>query len=306
MGSSVTNVFDTGNYTTQLLMIDSSSHTQYVPPPKPLLVAAPIEGGEFPLLLFLHGYLMYNLFYSQLIQHVASHGFIVIAPQLYKVAGPDIYGDIYSVVAITNWLSKGLNKILPPNIIPNLDKVALGGHSRGGKTSFAIALRKLNITTDLKFSAIIGVDPIDGIDTGLQTAPPILTYVPHSFNLDMATLVIGSGLGDIRKNLLFPPCSPKGINHENYFNECNKPSWHFVAEHYGHTDMMDDDTKGVKGMMSYCFCINGESRKPMRIFVGGVMVAFLKAYIVGDNVDLLAIRDKNLSVPLEMKFDYIV
>ncbi|PNX77228.1 chlorophyllase chloroplastic-like [Trifolium pratense] len=225
---------------------------------------------------------------------------------MYEVAGPNINGDIYSVVAITNWLSRGLGKILPPNIIPNLDKLALGGHSRGGKTTFAIALGKLNITTDLKFSAIIGVDPIDGIDTGLQTLPPILTYVPHSFNFDMPTLVIGSGLGDVKKNLLFPPCSPKGINHENFYNECNKPSWHFVAEDYGHADMMDDDTKGVKGRISYCFCINGESRKPMRIFVGGVMTAFLKAYIVGDNVDLLAIRDKNVSVPLKMKFDYIV
>jgi chlorophyllase len=44
----------------------------------------------------------------------------------------------------------------------------------------------------------------------------------------------------------------------------------------------------------------------MRIFVGGVIVAFLKAYLDGDNVDLLAIRDKNVSIPLEMKFDYVV
>ncbi|WJX17141.1 Chlorophyllase-2 [Trifolium repens] len=306
MVSSITNVFETGKYTTQLLRIDSCSHTQDVPPPKSLLIATPIEGGKFPLLLFLHGYLLYNSFYSQLIQHVASHGFIVIAPQLYTVAGPDITDEIYSVAAITNWLSKRLSKILPPNIIPNLDKLALGGHSRGGKTSFAIALRKLNITTNLKFSAIIGVDPVDGTDTGNQTSPPILTYVPRSFNYDMATLVIGSGLGDVKKNLLFPPCAPKGVNHENFFNECNKPSWHFVADDYGHVDMLDDDTKGVRGKFSYCLCKNGESRKPMRIFVGGVIVAFLKAYLDGDNVDLLAIRDKNVSIPLEMKFDYVV
>jgi chlorophyllase len=222
------------------------------------------------------------------------------------VAGPDITDEIYSVAAITNWLSKRLIKILPPNIIPNLDKLALGGHSRGGKTSFAIALRKLNITTDLKFSAIIGVDPVDGTDAGNQTSPPILTYVPRSFNYDMATLIIGSGLGDVKKNLLFPPCAPKGVNHENFFNECNKPSWHFVADDYGHVDMLDDDTKGVRGKFSYCLCKNGKSRKPMRIFVGGVIVAFLKAYLDGDNVDLLAIRDKNVSIPLEMKFDYVV
>lgn len=307
MCSSVSNVFETGNYTTKLLRVDSCSRTQqYVPPPKSLLIATPIEGGDFPLLLFLHGYLLLNSFYSQLIEHVASHGFIVIAPQLYTVAGPDITEEIYSVAAITNWLSKGLSKILPPNIKPNFDKLALGGHSRGGKTSFAIALRKLNITTDLKFSVIIGVDPVDGMDKGKQTSPPILTYVPHSFDYDMATLVIGSGLGDVKKNSLFPPCAPKGVNHEDFFSECEKPSWYFVAKDYGHVDMLDDDTKGVRGKVSYCLCKNGESRKPMRMFVGGVMVAFLKAYLHGDNVDLLAIRDKSVSVPLEMKFDYFV
>ena len=222
------------------------------------------------------------------------------------MAGPDITEEIYSVAAITNWLYKGLSKILPPNIKPNFDKLALGGHSRGGKTSFAVALRKLNITTDLKFSAIIGVDPVDGMDKGKQTSPPILTYVPHSFDYDMATLVIGSGLGDMKKNPLFPPCAPKGVNHEDFFSECEKPSWYFLAKDYGHVDMLDDDTKGVRGKVSYCLCKNGESRKPMRIFVGGVMVAFLKAYLHGDNVDLMAIRDKNVSVPIEMKFDYFV
>jgi len=222
------------------------------------------------------------------------------------VTGPDIYDDIYSVAAITSWLSKGLCKFLPPNITSNFNKLALGGHSRGGKTSFAIALRKLNITTDLKFSVILGIDPADGLGEGLQTSPPILTYVPHSFDFDMATLVIGSGLSDMKKNPLLPPCAPKGLNHDDFFSECEKPSWYFVAKDYGHLDMLDDYTPGVRGKLTYCLCKNGESRKPMRIFVGGVMVAFLKSYLHGDNVDLFAIRDKKVSVPLEMKFDYFV
>ena len=53
-----------------------------LPPPKPLLVAAPREAGEYPVLVFLHGYLVVNSFYSHLLQHVASHGYIVIAPQV--------------------------------------------------------------------------------------------------------------------------------------------------------------------------------------------------------------------------------
>ncbi|KAJ1400757.1 Chlorophyllase [Sesbania bispinosa] len=333
MCSHASNVFDTGNYTTQLQRVESSSCTHNVPPPKSLLIATPVEAGEFSLVLFLHGYLLYNSFYSQLIQHVASHGFIVIAPQnvymirirvlsisvvpqnssignsliiLYTVAGPDTSDEIHSAAAITNWLSEGLCKFLPPNVKPNFGKLALGGHSRGGKTAFALALRKLNITTNLKFSALIGVDPVDGMERGKQTPPPVLTYVPHSFDFDMAAMVIGSGLGEMKRNPLFPPCAPKGVNHEDFFNECNKPAWYFVAKDYGHADMLDDDTMGVRGKATYCLCKNGESRKPMRKFVGGVIVAFLKAYLHADNEDLLAIRDRHVNVPLEFKFDYFV
>ncbi|KAE9592307.1 putative chlorophyllase [Lupinus albus] len=302
--AALANVFDTGKYNTELQTIQSGSYT--VPPPKPLLIANPLEDGDFPLLLFLHGYLLYNSFYSQLIQHIASHGFIVIAPQLYSVAGPDISDEIKSAAAITNWLPEGLSKLLPPNVRPTFSKLALAGHSRGGKTAFALALRKLNITTNLKFSALVGVDPVDGMDKGKQTPPPVLTYVRHSFDFDMAALVIGSGLGEVKKNPLFPPCAPKGVNHEDFYNECQKPAWYFVAKDYGHFDMLDDDTKGIRGKATNCICKNGESRKPMRGFVGGVIVAFLQAYLHGDTSDLLAIRDKREIAPVELKIDYFV
>lgn len=86
-----TTVFEAGKYTTVLQKVESrttcctakTSPPLPVPPPKPLLIVMPCEAGEFPLLVFLHGYLLYNSFYSQLLQHIASHGFIVIAPQVH-------------------------------------------------------------------------------------------------------------------------------------------------------------------------------------------------------------------------------
>ncbi|XVF38282.1 hypothetical protein REPUB_Repub20aG0087300 [Reevesia pubescens] len=299
--SSVTNVFGFGSYATMFQTVDSVTTSSLpIPPPKPLLIATPSEAGEFPILIFLHGYLLYNSFYSQLLQHVASHGFIVIAPQLYTVAGPNATDEIKSTAAITNWLSKGvLQGLLPRNVQPNLSKLALAGHSRGGKVAFALAMKKA--MTSLKFSALIGVDPVDGMDKGKQTPPPVLTYVPHSFNLDMAVMVIGSGLGEVKRNPLFPPCAPNGVNHEDFFKECRKPACHFVAKDYGHLDMLDDETKGIRGRSSYCLCKNGKAREPMRRFVGGIVVAFMKAYLNGDDNDLIAIRDGNETAPVELQ-----
>ncbi|KAM3754977.1 hypothetical protein ACB098_02G003900 [Castanea mollissima] len=301
--SSMTNVFAIGRYKTVLQTVETRScttkSTLAVPPPKPLLIARPSEAGEYPILVLLHGYLLYNSFYSQLIQHIASHGFIVIAPQLYILAGPDTTDEIQSTAAITNWLSKGLHYLLPPHVQPNINKLGLAGHSRGGKVAFALALEKE--ATSLKFSALIGLDPVDGMDKGKQTPPPVLTYVPHSFDLDMAVMVIGTGLGEVKKNPLFPPCAPKGVNHQDFFNECQEPACHFVAKDYGHLDLLDDDTEGLRGKTTYCLCKNGKSREPMRRFVGGIVVAFMNAYLLGDNKDLLAIKDGQKTVPVELK-----
>ncbi|XP_015888108.3 chlorophyllase-2 [Ziziphus jujuba] len=298
--TSISNVFETGNYMTVLHSVEAGkSSVTPIPPPIPLLIGMPSSAGEFPLVLLLHGYLLYNSFYSQLIQHVASHGFIVIAPQLYSIAGPDASDEIKSAAATTNWLSEGLQHLLPPNVHANLSKLALAGHSRGGKASFALALRK-ELTT-LKFSALIGIDPVDGMNKGKQTPPPVLTYVPHSFDLDMAVMVIGSGLGEVKRNPLFPPCAPKGVNHEDFYNECRKPACYFVVKDYGHLDMLDDDTKGIRGKSTYCLCKNGKSREPMRKFTGGIVVAFLKAYLEGDNSILMAIRDRHEIAPVELE-----
>ncbi|XP_057959147.1 chlorophyllase-2-like [Malania oleifera] len=321
-----TDVFDIGKHSTVLLNVEPAEETTYFffkksssssssgndsndhRPPKPLLIAAPSDNGEFPVLQFLHGYLFHNSFYSQLLQHVASHGFIVVAPQLYYMAGADATDEINSAAEITNWLPQGLQDFLPAHVLANLKKLGLAGHSRGGKVAFALALNKVaTATTTLKFSALIGIDPVDGRDKGNQTQPPVLTYIPRSFDLDMAVLVIGSGLGEVKRCLLMPACAPKGVNHEDFFEECKDPAGYFVVKDYGHVDMMDDDTEGFIGKASKCMCKNGMSREPMRRFVGGAVVAFMKAYMHGDFGDLVAIIEGKAMLPVELqKVDFHV
>ncbi|KAL5702200.1 chlorophyllase [Ranunculus cassubicifolius] len=305
--SSARGIFKFGNYTVLVVEVESktccpsksSKISSSSVPPKPLLIATPSENGKFPVLVFLHGFLLFNQFYTQLIRFIASHGFIVVAPQLYKVAGPDTNDEIKATALITDWLSDGLQTLLPSEVQPNLQKLGIAGHSRGGKVAFALALG--HTKTSLKYSVLLGIDPVDGMGKGNQTPPPVLTYVPRSFDLDMAVLVIGSGLGEVKKNALFPPCAPKGVNHEDFFNECCSPACYFVVKNYGHMDMLDDDTKGVRGKATTCTCKNGEARGPMRTFVGGIMVAFLKAYLLDDHSGLMAVKDKQEMAPVELQ-----
>jgi chlorophyllase len=197
-----------------------------------------------------------------------------------------------------------LASILPPHVQPNLTKLSIAGHSRGGKVAFALALGKV-ASSPLEISALIGIDPVDGMDMGKQTPPPILTYTPNSLKLDMPVLVVGSGLGELKRNTLFPPAAPKGVSHEQFFKESCAPACYFVAKDYGHVDMLDDETKGLRGNLTYCIAKNGKERKPMRLFTGGIMVAFLKAYLEKQKGYLMAIKDDPEVAPVEFTCSFL-
>lgn len=247
------------------------------PPPKPLLLAFPSQSGEYPVLLLFHGFEIVNSSYTQLLQHIASHGYITVAPQMYILTGANAEQEIDDAEAIFNWLPDGLSYYLPDEVLPDMENVAIAGHSRGGKVAFGSALRLAAQNTKIRLSALVGIDPVDGTGRGHQTKPPILTYEPHSFDLHCPTLVIGSGLGP-KWDLLIPPCAPEGVSHREFFSECSSPSYHFVASEFGHMDFLNDDAGPLT-----CFCKNGVAREPMRRFSGGIMVAFLDAFLRNDS-----------------------
>ncbi|KAJ8627004.1 hypothetical protein MRB53_020311 [Persea americana] len=265
-------------------------------PPKPLLIVRPTEVGEYPVVLFFHGYALCNCFYTDLFKHVASHGYIIVAPQLYHISPCK---ELDYAASVVNWLSEGLQHLLPQDVRPNLLKFALAGHSRGGRAAFAVALGK--VQTSLKFSVLLGIDPVAGSSRECQVSPKILTYVPQSFDIDAPILLVGTGLGDKPKMCMMPACAPDGVNHKEFFNESRSPCCYFVAKEYGHMDMLDDDPQPkIIGKMTYCMCTNGRERQSMRAFVGGVIVAFLEAYWDGKNEDLKAILQDPDIAPVKL------
>lgn len=66
-------------------------------------------------------------------------------------------------------------------------------------------------------------------------------------------------------------------------------------------DLLDDETGGIRGKVSYCLCKNGESREPMRRFVGGAVVAFLKSCLNGEEGDLKAIEGGDSILPVHLQ-----
>ncbi|XP_027357369.1 chlorophyllase-1 [Abrus precatorius] len=274
-----TDVFQNGDIQWKQFNVDTSTSSSSSPP-KPLLIFTPIVTGAYPVILFCHGFCILNSFYSKLLGHIVSHGFIVVAPQLF-CNGMPMFGpsEVKFVGKVVDWLAEGLQPLLMENVEAQLENVVLAGHSKGGKTAFAVALGYAK--TKLQFSALIGIDPVAGISKCkvCRSLPHILTGVPRSFNLDIPVVVIGTGLGPEKVNCCSPPCAPNGVNHKEFFNECKPPCAHFVAKEYGHMDMLDDEINGIIGnILSKCVCKNGMGpRELMRRTVGGLIVAFLRA-----------------------------
>ncbi|GKB55011.1 chlorophyllase, alpha/beta hydrolase fold protein [Tanacetum coccineum] len=297
--ASTSTSFDNGSYTVKSTRVPKSSGST---PNPPLYIVYPTEKGTYPVILFLHGFSIPNTSYSDLFDFIASHGYIVVAPgqTLFGfVTGLCIcsaVGDVEDAAETANWIhtdnGQNLQLVLPHDVSPDLDNVALAGHSKGGKAAFALALG--HAQTSLKFKALIGLDPVAGRDNSNRLEPKILNYIPQNFNMEMPIALIGTGLGDDGCCGCFPPAAPWGCNHPFFFNECKPPSCYFVARDFGHMDMVNDWLVRLAGMF---VCKTGKgSKADMRRACGGIVVAFLKAYLLDDDEDLTEIVDSPNSV----------
>ncbi|RCV19200.1 hypothetical protein SETIT_3G365000v2 [Setaria italica] len=150
--------------------------------------------------------------------------------------------------------------------------------------------------TSLKISGLIGIDPVAGQDKSSQVSPKILTYERSSLDIAMPVLVIGTGLSEQKRHELLPgsACAPKDVNHREFYRECKPPCYHFVTRDYGHLDMLDDEYAAA--LFRY-FCKEGKNCKEiMRRSVAGIMVAFLKAVLSGEDGDLrVIVKDPGLA-----------
>ncbi|XP_018622763.1 chlorophyllase-2-like isoform X1 [Nicotiana tomentosiformis] len=273
--------------------------------PCPLLVFSPTTQGSYPVLLFFHGFMLQPNSYKSLLLHISSHQYIIVAPQFSPMASQS--REVKNARKIVEWLStNNLDSVLPEKVFPDLQKVAVSGHSSGGKTAFALALgyggsstsNATQLEPGLKISALLGIDPVAGSSTSCLCSPNILQFIPYSFDQSIPVAVIGGGLSNQRALGMCPPGAPNGVNHAEFFNESKPPCYYFLAKDYGHLDMLDDGTASLSRWMMK----SGKgSTDTMRRTVGGLFVAFLKAYLEGQADDLINIVESpNIRAPITL------
>jgi chlorophyllase len=180
--------------------------------------------------------------------------------------------EIRDAIHVLKWIQANIECALSvglPETKPDLSKLALVGHSRGGKVVFSMGIQ-LNGT--IPISTIIGLDPVDGDRQGIQIDPAVLTFKENTLNMTVPTLIVGTRSGS-ENWPLFPPCAPQNVSHNEFYKDLIEPVYHFVvAKESGHMDFLDDAVCELTRLE--CMGTVG-SRARMSRFAGVILVPFV-------------------------------
>ncbi len=234
--------------------------------PAPLRIHAPTQPGTYAVVVFQHGFQSRNSDYDDILTHLASHGFVVVAPQMYAPGIGPAFGDPTAAAeselaaTVLDWLPAHLSEA--SGVTVALEHLGMAGHSRGGKVAWGVLK-----SDPSRAQAIAGVDPVDGTGGPLGGQARV---IDGPFDFAIPSLVIGTALGG--------SCAPEGDNHVQFFDASAAPAWHIVALDYGHADMLDEDT----AVFSAAVCQSGPNRETMRTLTAGLLAAFFRGVLQND------------------------
>lgn len=243
--------------------------------PLPLLIFAPETPGNYPVVVFQHGFITRNAAYSEILRHLAGHGFVVAAPQMYEPGLGALFGqptaaeEAIAAAELLDWLPAGLPATL--GYTPATNRLGLAGHSRGGKVVWLVLE-----ANPMRAQAVAGIDPVDGRGGPLGNQARV---AQGAFAFAGPTLVIGTGLGG--------DCAPAGDNHEQFYAASRSPAWHIVVPGQGHADMLDEPT----AIAAAGVCPSGPDRPGMRRLTAGLLVAFFRGSLQGDATAYAVLTD---------------
>lgn len=231
--------------------------------PLPVRLFAPRDSGTYPVVQFQHGFLTDRRAMDEVLTQLASHGFVVVAPQMYPADGVPLgkeaaADEAKDAVALATWSHDVAATVMGSAADPR--PLGLAGHSRGGKVSWLAAQQGLAVR------GLVGVDPVDGRGGPLLSAQPealagAVEGLPPS-------LVIGMEKGG--------SCAPEGDNFRHFFERTTPPTTLVVVLGHGHADMLDPDV-GTDGL-----CFSGPERAAVRTLTAGLMTAFFRGVLQDD------------------------
>jgi pimeloyl-ACP methyl ester carboxylesterase len=251
--------------------------------PVELDVYTPSVADTYPVVVFQHGFGGSIKAYETISNHLASHGFVVILPQMYGPGfqdAPIAEEEAVLGLQIISWVEDNINSHIP--VTADTSLLGLAGHSRGGQVAYRMALQ-----IPQKVKALAGVDPVDALGFAGQT--PIIT---GPLNFDIPTYILGTGLGPIvvEGGPIEVACAPEEVGPIHFYCANPNPTWLVISTTHGHADMIDEENFSE-------FCPGGPDRDGMRTLTGGTLAAFFSG-ILQENGAALSVLSSPASAPV--------
>jgi chlorophyllase len=236
----------------------------------PINVHSPDGAIGRPMVVLLPGFQLESRRYLGLAGHLASHGYVVVRADppggLFDVDHTAMADDVAVVI---DWAIETLGGTVDP------DKIAIAGHSLGGKVSFMAASR------DPRIVAVFAIDPVNAgspISGYSQTLPNI---VPDEVqDLAIPVGIVGETLDATAP--FGPACAPAGMNYVTITDAATSATW--LAEWtFADTSHMDfvDDKSGCGFTCSACRD-GGASEADVQASLRTLAVAFVRLHFDGD------------------------
>lgn len=117
----------------------------------------PVASGQFPVVIFGHGFVMGWDSYDNIYDQLASAGYIVLLPRTEGSFSPS-HSEFGEDLKFLVNAAQSLNSISTPTVLATfngkvLSQTAIGGHSMGGGSSFLASANNSSITCMFNFAA---------------------------------------------------------------------------------------------------------------------------------------------------------
>lgn len=229
-----------------------------------LTVYVPDTAGPHPLVVFSHGFQLGPGDYTSYGQHLASWGFIAVLPAYPgSLIAPRTHIELkQDLVAVLDWAETAYTPT----------KIALAGHSMGGKISLLVA------TEDERPEAVFGIDPVDSGPPFTLTPQEYPSVTPELMPAITVPLVLLGETTDATGGL-GGACAPADNNYEQYFEHADSPALRIDLLGAAHMSFLDNPSCGLP-----CAACNSGTDDPAqtRLLTRRYMTAFFLVVLQGE------------------------
>ncbi len=243
-------------FTTRTAAIPGTSNTRTVTS----TVFTPSSAGPRALVVVSPGFQLDRAQYTSYAEHLASWGFVVIlttyAESGFGIDHERIAADVPKVV---DWA------LADTALAIDAQKIALAGHSLGGKISVRAA------SLDARVKAVVGWDPVDSTNGG-SVAPERVT------GLTAKLAIVGETTNATCTGFLCQACAPAAENFATFYTPAPAPALQITVTGADHMDWVDDPTCFVCGL-----CDPGTASPDVtRTITRRLNVAWLRRHLFAD------------------------